>query len=174
MCIVCPGTVYCALRFFGGATVSKYIADMICCNKPQDERIICSDLLWVWKWFCGALHCLWFIYCLTTKKCMFLTITSVCRMAARCSLAVRDSFSTSICCLQSEFWLLRVSSFVCRASSSDSFFDNSCFSWSIYRHVRQPFTWALLYHHMCARVRQHGGKQLQLHSMTIFINALHH
>lgn len=54
-------------------------------------------------------------------------------MAARCSLAVRDSLSTSICCLQSEFWLLRVSSFVCRANSSDSFFDNSCFSWSIYR-----------------------------------------
>ncbi len=58
-------------------------------------------------------------------------------MAARCSLAVRDSLSTSICCLQSEFWLLRVSSLVCRASSSDSFFDNSCFSWSIYRHVKQ-------------------------------------
>lgn len=63
--------------------------------------------------------------------------TSVCRMAARCSLAVRDSLSTSICCLQSEFWLLRVSSFVCRANSSDSFFDNSCFSWSICRCVKQ-------------------------------------
>lgn len=62
-----------------------------------------------------------------------LFITSVCRMAARCSLAVRDSLSTSICCLQSEFWLLSVSSFVCRANSSDSFFDNSCLSWSIYR-----------------------------------------
>ncbi|TNN84311.1 hypothetical protein EYF80_005304 [Liparis tanakae] len=49
-------------------------------------------------------------------------------MAARCSLAVSDSFSTSICCLQSEFWLLTVSSLVCRASSSDSFFDNSCFN----------------------------------------------
>lgn len=54
-------------------------------------------------------------------------------MAARCSLAVRDSLSTSMCCLQSEFWLLSVSSFVCRANSSDSFFDNSCLSWSIYR-----------------------------------------
>lgn len=62
-------------------------------------------------------------------------ITSVCRMAARCSLAVRDSLSTSMCCLQSEFWLLRVSNFVCRASSSDSFFDNSCLSWSIYRWI---------------------------------------
>lgn len=66
---------------------------------------------------------------------MTFLLTSVCRMAARCSLAVRDSLSTSICCLQSEFWLFRVSSFVCRANSSDSFFDNSCFSWSIYRHT---------------------------------------
>lgn len=67
-------------------------------------------------------------------------VTSVWRMAARCSLAVRDSLSTSICCLQSEFWLLSVSSFVCRASSSDSFFDNSCFSWSICTGVKQTIT----------------------------------
>lgn len=57
--------------------------------------------------------------------------TSVWSMAALCSLAVRDSLSTSICCLQSEFWLLRVSSLVCKARSSDSFFESSCFSWSI-------------------------------------------
>lgn len=71
------------------------------------------------------------VFCLDGKQVNYFNITSVCRMAARCSLAVRDSLSTSICCLQSEFWLLRVSSFVCKASSSDSFFDNSCFSWSI-------------------------------------------
>lgn len=58
-------------------------------------------------------------------------LTSVWRMAALCSLAVSDSLSTSMCCLQSEFWLLRVSSFVCKARSSDSFFESSCFSWSI-------------------------------------------
>lgn len=57
--------------------------------------------------------------------------TSVWSMAALCSLAVRDSLSTSMCCLQSEFWLLRVSSLVCKARSSDSFFESSCFSWSI-------------------------------------------
>lgn len=70
-------------------------------------------------------------------------------MAARCSLAVRDSLSTSICCLQSEFWLLRVSSFVCRASSSDSFFDNSCFSWSIYRCVTNTTIYIsdVMFHH---------------------------
>lgn len=61
------------------------------------------------------------------KQCL----TSVWRMAALCSLAVSDSLSTSMCCLQSEFWLLRVSSFVCKARSSDSFFESSCFSWSI-------------------------------------------
>lgn len=57
--------------------------------------------------------------------------TSVWSMAALCSLAVSDSLSTSMCCLQSEFWLLRVSSLVCKARSSDSFFESSCFSWSI-------------------------------------------
>lgn len=76
----------------------------------------------------------WFTVC---KQTMTFFITSVCRMAARCSLAVRDSLSTSICCLQSEFWLFRVSSFVCRARSSDSFLDNSCFSWSICRRTKQ-------------------------------------
>lgn len=60
-------------------------------------------------------------------------LTSVWRMAALCSLAVSDSLSTSMCCLQSEFWLLRVSSFVCKARSSDSFLESSCFSWSIWK-----------------------------------------
>lgn len=63
-------------------------------------------------------------------------LTSVWRMAARCSLAVSDSLSTSMCCLQSEFWLLRVSSFVCKARSSDSFFESSCFSWSICKRTK--------------------------------------
>lgn len=57
--------------------------------------------------------------------------TSVCRMAALCSLAVRDSFSTSMCCLLSENWFVSVSSFVCRARSSVSFLDSSCFTWPI-------------------------------------------
>lgn len=59
--------------------------------------------------------------------------TSVCRMAALCSLAVRDSFSTSMCCLLSENWFVRVSSLVCKASSSVSFLDNSCFTWPIWK-----------------------------------------
>lgn len=59
------------------------------------------------------------------------TLTSVCRMAARCSLAVRDSLSTSMCCLLSENWLVSVSSLVCRPKSSVSFRDKSCFTWSI-------------------------------------------
>lgn len=59
------------------------------------------------------------------------TLTSVCRMAARCSLAVRDSLSTSTCCLLSENWLVSVSSLVCRPKSSVSFRDRSCFTWSI-------------------------------------------
>lgn len=77
--------------------------------------------------------------CLQINNSLTPLPTSVCRMAARCSLAVRDSLSTSMCCLQSEFWLLRVSSFVCRANSSDSFLDNSCFSWSIYTHSKRCF-----------------------------------
>lgn len=64
-------------------------------------------------------------------------LTSVWRMAALCSLAVSDSLSTSMCCLQSEFWLLRVSSFVCKARSSDSFLESSCFSWSICKKRRR-------------------------------------
>lgn len=59
-------------------------------------------------------------------------LTSVCRMAARCSLAVRDSLRTSMCCLLSENWLVSVSSFVCRPKSSVSFLDRSCFTWSIW------------------------------------------
>ena len=69
------------------------------------------------------------------------TLTSVCSVLARCSLAVSDSFSTSMCCLQSEFWLVSVSSLVCRACISDSFLFSSCFCWSIwqshtYRHTQ--------------------------------------
>lgn len=60
-------------------------------------------------------------------------VTSVCRMAALCSFAVRDSLSTSICCLLSENWFVRVSNFVCKASNSVSFRDSSCFTWPIYR-----------------------------------------
>lgn len=81
-------------------------------------------------------------------------LTSVWRMAALCSLAVSDSLSTSMCCLQSEFWLLRVSSFVCKARSSDSFLESSCFSWSICKTRRQSqnlrkfcsntYTWQLV------------------------------
>lgn len=62
--------------------------------------------------------------------------TSVCRMAALCSLAVKDSFSTSMCCLLSENWFVSVSSFVCRAKSSVSFLESSCFTWPIYRKKR--------------------------------------
>ncbi len=58
--------------------------------------------------------------------------TSVCRIAARCSLAVRDSLSTSICCLLSENWLVRVSSLVCSPRSWVSFLERSCLTWSIY------------------------------------------
>lgn len=101
---------------------SKCRADMSCSRKPQDK----VSLVLHQSGLQGE-HVCWVDFLLT----------SVCRMAARCSLAVRDSLSTSICCLQSEFWLLRVSSFVCRASSSDSFFDNSCFSWSICKHMKQ-------------------------------------
>lgn len=89
-------------------------------------------------------------------------------MAARCSLAVRDSLSTSICCLQSEFWLLRVSSFVCRANSSDSFLDNSCFSWSIYmqakwcfvikqRKMKQRTVWTLFSSTCCSLIKNAFG-----------------
>lgn len=54
-------------------------------------------------------------------------------MAARCSLAVRDSLRTSICCLLSENWLVSVSSLVCKPSSSLSFLERSCFTCSIYK-----------------------------------------
>lgn len=60
-------------------------------------------------------------------------LTSVCNVFARCSLAASDSFKTSMCCLQSEFWLVSVSSLVCRACISDSFLFNSCFSVSIWQ-----------------------------------------
>lgn len=101
------------------------------------KLMIFSIWLWVFVRQCivSLIYCVQI--CMCTNKWWVFFHTSVCRMAARCSLAVRDSLSTSICCLQSEFWLLRVSSFVCRANSSDSFFDNSCFSWSIYRCVKQ-------------------------------------
>lgn len=57
--------------------------------------------------------------------------TSVCNMAALCSLAVSDSFRTSTCCLLSENWLVRVSSLVLKANSSLSFRLRSCFACSI-------------------------------------------
>lgn len=63
--------------------------------------------------------------------------TSVCRMAALCSLAVRDSFRTSICCLLSENWFVRVSSFVCKASNSVSLRDSSCFTWPIWKRKKR-------------------------------------
>lgn len=76
-------------------------------------------------------HSIW--WCVPALQSPRHCLTSVWRMAALCSLAVSDSLSTSMCCLQSEFWLLRVSSFVCKARSSDSFLESSCFSWSIWK-----------------------------------------
>ena len=58
-------------------------------------------------------------------------------MAALCSLAVRDSFRTSICCLLSENWFVRVSSFVCKASNSVSLRDSSCFTWPIWKRKKR-------------------------------------
>lgn len=69
-------------------------------------------------------------------------------MAARCSLAVRDSLRTSMCCLLSENWLVSVSSLVCKPSSSVSFLERSCFTCSIWkrqrrRAKREGLTWNL-------------------------------
>lgn len=58
--------------------------------------------------------------------------TSVCKIAALCSLAVSDSLSTSTCCLLSENWLLRVSSLVLKANSSLSLRLRSCLACSIW------------------------------------------
>lgn len=57
--------------------------------------------------------------------------TSVCNIAALCSFAASDSFSTSTCCLLSENWLVRVSSLVLKANSSLSLRLRSCFACSI-------------------------------------------
>lgn len=116
--------------------------------------------------WCGSVHnddclhrCMWnsvFLYihplsstCNILYVCMFVgvyTLTSVCSVLARCSLALSDSFSTSMCCLQSEFWLVSVSSLVCRACISDSFLFSSCFSCSIWQshthiHTRIQLLW---------------------------------
>lgn len=64
--------------------------------------------------------------CWSNRAC-----TSVCNIAALCSLAASDSFSTSTCCLLSENWLVRVSSLVLKANSSLSFRLRSCFACSI-------------------------------------------
>lgn len=109
---------------------------------------------------CDANRCGVSFVCLQINNSPTPLLTSVCRMAARCSLAVRDSLSTSICCLQSEFWLLRVSSFVCRASSSDSFLDNSCFSWSIYAHSKRCFV-----------IKKKKGERKQRTVWTLFSSA---
>lgn len=79
------------------------------------------------------------------------TLTSVWSVLARCSLALSDSFSTSMCCLQSEFWLVSVSSLVCSACISDSFLFSSCFSCSIWqsrkhthKHTNKGHQWDIL------------------------------
>lgn len=161
---------------------------MILCNKPQTLESLLFALLgskYEKTFFCERARCVR----LTVTVCWHLRaqtkeeFTSVCRMAARCSLAVRDSLSTSICCLQSEFWLFRVSSFVWRANSSDSFLDSSCFSWSICRYKKQSAARHInsvmfCYHGVCVTQRRRQKpiftkeRAARYGFCTIFINAL--
>ena len=122
-----------------------------CClylSLPRKLDSLCESF---WNWIClgllmwlsisGNFVCVFVCAlcvraCAQTHKCehdRVCTLTSVCSVLARCSLAVSDSLSTSMCCLQSEFWLVSVSSLVCRACISDSFLFSSCFSCSIWR-----------------------------------------
>lgn len=103
---------------------------VMCVSLILESGLVQSQCLHV----CGFTGVCLYVFGFCFSPCVNVhTLTSVWSVLARCSLALSDSFSTSMCCLQSEFWLVSVSSLVCSACISDSFLFSSCFSCSIWQ-----------------------------------------